>query len=283
MITRDELKEYAKRTSLPNLGHAEKDYFQNVVLFVLYQSYGRSIVFKGGTALKKVYGLDRFSDDLDFTCAEKIDVRKLDAGLGRFRMEFEKEVQSYPDGLKVVLRIKGPLYTGIRQSLCRLALDFSFRETVVLEPEIRTIGRFLEEIPSFDVVAMQESEILAEKARAVMTRTKARDVYDMWFLLKKGVKFDATLAEKKLEFYGMKWDPEGFKRRLEIQLTERAWRSEMEPVVSRLPDLGEVRKLVLEGTGIGGNKESKPKVKGIRKKDAMDNDQKRKNLTSRKA
>jgi len=246
MITRDELKEYARKTLLANLGQAEKDYFQNVVLFILYQSYGKGIVFKGGTALKKVYGLDRFSEDLDFTCTEKVDAGKLEAGLGRFRIEYEKDVEEYDDGLKVTLRIKGPLYTGIRQSLCKLIIDFSLRESVLLRPEIRTIGRFLEEIPSFDVLAMQEMEILAEKVRAVMTRAKARDVYDIWFLLRKGVELNVDLARRKLEFYGKEWDPEDFARKLGLK--ESIWKSELEPVVPRLPDFREVRKLILEKT-----------------------------------
>ncbi len=50
MIDREELKEYAKRRGL-NLGQAEKDYFQNILLFILYQHYGKSLIFKGGIDL----------------------------------------------------------------------------------------------------------------------------------------------------------------------------------------------------------------------------------------
>ena len=146
MITKEELREYAKRLSL-NLGQAEKDYFQNIILFILYQNYGKGIVFKGGTALKKCFGLNRFSEDLDFTCLNKPDIKKIEDGLKRFKIEFEIESESYEDGLKIILRIKGPLYVGIRQSLCKFIIDFSFREDVILKPEIKTIGRFLEDLP----------------------------------------------------------------------------------------------------------------------------------------
>ena len=247
MITKEELKEYAKRLSLKNLGQAEKDYFQNLILFVLYQNYGKGIIFKGGTALKKVCGLDRFSEDLDFTCTEKIDVKKLENGLKRFNLEFEVETKGYEDGLKITLRIKGPLYTGIRQSLCKFIIDFSLRERVILRPEVKTIGRFLEEIPSFDVFVMQEREILAEKVRAVMTRAKARDVYDLWFLLGKGVRFERGLVEKKLEFYGKGWELTEFKRKLAIK--KSIWESELRPVLARVPKFSEVRKYILEKVG----------------------------------
>ena len=39
MIGKEELREYARLRGL-NLGQAEKDYFQNIILFILYQLYG---------------------------------------------------------------------------------------------------------------------------------------------------------------------------------------------------------------------------------------------------
>ena len=233
MITKEELKEYAKVVSL-NLGQAEKDYFQNILLFIIYQDYGKGIVFKGGTALKKCFGLNRFSEDLDFTCLDKIDIKKVKDGLKRFRVEFELESEVYENGLKIILRIKGPLYVGIRQSLCKVIIDFSFRETVILKPEIKTIGRFLEEVPSFDVFVMQEREILAEKIRAMLARTKARDVYDLWFLARKGVNIDKEIVNEKLKYYNIVFDE---KELIDcIKKSESVWEEELGPLVSFVPD-----------------------------------------------
>ena len=89
MITKEELKEYSKIREL-NLGQAEKDYFQTIILFILYQDFGKELIFKGGTALSKCFGLDRFSEDLDFTISQDIDIKKIEDGLNRFRIEFEK-------------------------------------------------------------------------------------------------------------------------------------------------------------------------------------------------
>ena len=36
-----------------------------------------------------------------------------------------------------------------------------------------------------------------------MTRKKGRDIYDLWFLLNKGVDLDAKLIKKKLKCYGL--------------------------------------------------------------------------------
>ncbi len=242
MISKEELISYARLSNL-NLGQAEKDYFQNVVLFILYQEYGNEIVFKGGTALKKCYGLGRFSEDLDFTCSKKIGIKKVEYGLKRFRIDFEVKKEEFENSLKVILNIKGPLYIGIRASLCRLVIDFSFRENVLLQPVIKTIGRFLEEIPSFDVFVMQELEILAEKVRAMLSRTKARDVYDVWFLLAKGTEFDKGIIEKKLLYYNQRWNKDEFKKRL--SLNEKIWETELLPLVGSLPKFIIVKRLIL--------------------------------------
>lgn len=242
MITREELKDYAKIRGL-NLGQAEKDYFQNIILFILYQTYGNELVFKGGTALNKCYGLDRFSEDLDFTCSNKIDIGRIEEGLKRFRLDFEMKKDEYENGIKISLLIKGPLYTGIRLSLCKFIVDLSFRENAVLKPAIKTIGRFMEEIPAFDVFVMNEEEILAEKTRAIMSRAKARDVYDLWFLLKKGVKFDEELAKKKLKYYNQEWDFEEFRKH--INLKESVWITELSPLVDNPPKFREARDFIL--------------------------------------
>jgi predicted nucleotidyltransferase component of viral defense system len=243
MITKEELRSYAGTSGL-NLWQAEKDYFQNIVLFILYRRYGNEMVFKGGTALKKCYGLPRFSQDLDFTCARKMDPMKdIENGLRRLGAEFEKETEQHTDSLKIILRIRGPLFTGVRQSICKFIIDLSFRESVELAPAVKTIGRFMEEMPSFDVYVMQEREILAEKVRAVMSRGKARDVYDLRFLLEKGVPFDLELVRKKLEFYGEKWDIAKFRRGLLEK--KPTWKTELSHLVSTVPDFEETRKSIL--------------------------------------
>ncbi len=243
MIDKEELKEYAKMRGL-NLGQAEKDYFQNILLFILYQHYGKSLVFKGGTALSKCYGSPRFSEDLDFTCLDEFNPETIEKGLERFRLEFEMMSRRHRVGMKIILRIKGPLYTGVRYSLCKLVIDVSFREIVILPPVVKTIGRFMEEIPEFDVFVMQEKEILAEKVRAILTRAKARDIYDLWFLLKRNVEFDSKLVEEKLEYYGMKWSMRKFTTAIDIK--SEIWESELKPVLKNVPKFSEVKKLILK-------------------------------------
>lgn len=243
MIAKDELKNFAKIRKL-NLGQAEKDYFQYILLFILYEKYGSELVFKGGTALQKCYGLNRFSGDLDFTVSKKIKIEKIkeiiEKDLKRFLIDFETETKSYRDGLKIILRIKGPLFIGARASLCRFELDISFRENIILKPNLKTIGRFLEEIPSFDIFVMQEKEILAEKVRAIIKRNLARDIYDLWFLLKKGTKIDIRLIKEKLRYYNEKWNYREFNKK--INEKKDSWETELKYLVVNLPQFNIVAK-----------------------------------------
>jgi len=232
MITREKLKDYAKIRSL-NLGQAEKDYFQNVLLFILYQHYGKTLIFKSGTALNKCYGSRRFSEDLDFTSSKEFDILVIERGLKRFKVDFEITSRKYGVGLKVVLRLKGPLYTGARYSLCKLVIDVSFREKVLLTPVVKTLGSFMEEIPEFDVFVMHQKEILAEKIRTILTRTRARDVYDLWFLLKRHVSVDLDLVEEKLKFYNLHWDKNKFL--VAIERVSSIWENELKTSVKLLP------------------------------------------------
>src|SRR3989344_2458817 len=76
MLSYNELENIARLKSL-SLINAEKDYLQDLILFSVYSIIGNELVFKGGTALYKIYKLNRFSEDLDFTLTKKIDIEKM--------------------------------------------------------------------------------------------------------------------------------------------------------------------------------------------------------------
>ncbi len=242
MITKKELEEYGKLRGINNIGHAEKDYLQNVLLFIIYQNFGSEIVFKGGTAMSKCYGLDRFSEDLDFTCRKEFDLKIIDEGLKRFKIDFDSEKREFGKNYSYIIRIKGPLFNGSRNSNCKLILDFSLREEILIKPVIKNIGRFLEEIPSFDVYVMSKEEIFAEKIRAILTRNKARDVYDLNFLVESGLKLNKELVNKKLAYYKIKFDEKEFVKA--IKNKESIWKSELSGLIKNVSDFNEVLKRV---------------------------------------
>lgn len=234
----ESLKKYAFLRGL-NLGQAEKDYYQTIILFSLYGRVTKELVFKGGTALAKCYGLNRFSEDLDFTVSEDRDfISMIVSALKDFSIDHTvRDIQSEKPHKKYKLKIKGPLYSGSDRTLCSITLDFSFRESVVLEPNIITIGHHLDIIPSFDVYAMAETEIFAEKIRAIYSRKSARDLYDLSFLVKKGVKPDYELINKKLEWVNLKFDRKSFL--VSAQSVKNIWQSELRSLVKNVPSFEE--------------------------------------------
>ncbi len=165
----------------------------------------------------------------------------------KFYLQTEIEVQYFANSFNCTLRIQGPLYNGVRHSLCKLQLDFSFREKIILEPKIITLGRLLKELPPFDAVVMAEEEILAEKVRTIITRTKARDVYDLWFLLQRNVQVDFNLVEKKLQYYKIEYSLREFSKHLHLK--KEIWESELTPLLLNVPSFAEVKKLILAKMG----------------------------------
>lgn len=205
MITIAQIKELSKR-SKTNDSTIFREYLQLVFLQKLY-GFGKSsgVLFKGGTAIHLIYGAPRFSEDLDFTV--ELTFAELDELLAKVFSALEKEY-----GIKFKPRetIKGRRYLLTCRSVDNrydmfVNLDFSFRE-LVLEPKNFRIETNYPVIFDSYVCHLSDGEMLAEKIRAIMNREKGRDVYDLWYLLTRGTKVDENLIEKKLKYYGEKYN-----------------------------------------------------------------------------
>jgi len=244
MITKADLKTMLQFTNL-NLGQAEKSFYQDLILFIIYKNYAHEIVFKGGTALSKCYGLDRFSEDLDFTLnQENIKLKKkIEQGLNHFNVRHEIISEKNKDSQNYKINIEGPLYVpGNRMSLCSLKVDISLREKILLPPDIVKIKSISNLIPMFEVVVMNKKEIFAEKIRALFTRNQARDLYDLYYMDDSipGIE----LIDKKLSYYSLNFTKKRYKK--EILLNEKIWNSEMRHLVKNYPDFKDVKKKLLE-------------------------------------
>ncbi len=217
MIKKEELSEIAnaKRISLRN---AEKDYLLELLLFAIYSETGDSFVFKGGTALYKFYNLNRFSEDLDFTInARRIDINKIvDLALRRLSalgIEGKSQIEAYGNEVNARLMFRGPLYDGSKESMAFVAINCSLREKPLIVRKELFVPSY-REIPSFDVYVMGAEEILAEKVRTIFARNKARDAYDLWFLLKRGIAPDMKMIDRKLKVCKLSFSKKAFAEKL---------------------------------------------------------------------
>lgn len=221
------------------------DYLQHVYLYFLYRTIKDELVFKGGTCLQKTYGLNRFSDDLDFTKKGHARVKDIARNITAFGHETQIVTgKKNKSGATYLLKAKGPLYDGTEKSLAYIHLDISSREKPLLEPELKLVTPIYHDLPPYTLSAMKIEEIAAEKVRAIMTRDKARDVYDLWHLLRKGTSIDIDIVNKKLEYYAMEFDNRGFTEALKKR--NKIWGQELNSLMHSPPDLREVNNEILK-------------------------------------
>lgn len=193
MITRASISALAHHYHTSEFPNIVREYFQHLFLSELYQQAGAErLLFKGGTALRIVYGSPRFSEDLDFSY--------FSANRGGTRPAIEKNLLSVLSkieeiGVKTVLK-EAKATSGGYLSLVsfqadeyppvNVALNISARQKPVVKPEADSIASDF--VPTYTLLHLPKIEIVAEKVfSALPARHKARDFYDLYFLLRKGM------------------------------------------------------------------------------------------------
>jgi predicted nucleotidyltransferase component of viral defense system len=210
----------------------ERDYLLDACLHEISRS-GGDLVFKGGTALFKFHGLNRFSE-------ERVSRNCGLLGIG----VISGEVESHQRAVNMEFRLRGPLFDGRRESVSRVVLNLSLKETP-LPPDRLVLRSAYQDIPECTLHVMSVEEMCAEKVRAVMTREKARDVYDLWFLLRKGVMMDAGLVRRKLRLYGKAFSTQSLMAAIDRKRAR--WGMDLGPLlIGNLPDFDEVVRQVTE-------------------------------------
>ena len=244
MIDRETLVRIARIMGLKPF-QQEKNYVQTMLLRSIYSRASREMVFRGGTALAFFHGLNRFSEDLDFTLEGHFDLRSLVREIER---DFEilnmgavmKMIEDNPSSFSLRIGVEGPLFTREIER-CFVRVEVSKREKILRKVEVKELRPVYPDILPFYVTVMSLEEILAEKVRALTRRGKARDLYDLWFLLKTGVKIDFELINEKLSYYKEEFNSEEFMEN--IKRIGATWKRELEPVVvGSLPDFEIVEK-----------------------------------------
>lgn len=200
MMTSSQIKELAIKNKI-NETVVVREYYQLLFLSNLYNLTGsEKIYFKGGTAIHLLFGAKRFSEDLDFTVNLSQEVFNATIN-GIFKtMEKEEEVSFKPrktiTGQRFLMTASP---TNISFKIF-INLDFSFREKI-LNPQKSTIITDYPVIFTSYIHHLSKEEIFAEKIRALFTRSKGRDLYDLWFLTSQKVGIDNKLIREKMNYY----------------------------------------------------------------------------------
>lgn len=214
----------------------EQDYIQALFISELYE-ISDSLVFKGGTFLKHAHGLDRFSEDLDFTDKGGIsfDVFQ-DASKKLEKYGVDAEIDSLEKStscLKCRLRYRGPLFDGSDISRGSIDLEVSLREDLFLEPEWVKMFFPYPETRSVNALGMKGTEVFAEKLRALSMRNKARDLYDCWFLFKNNIEILPKLFERKMKVLDEK-------PIVKVSADEKSWEKDLKMFVDHVPNFQRV-------------------------------------------
>lgn len=246
MLTRRQLRELHPE-DIP-LHIIEEDYVQTIVLKGIFSKFD-FLALKGGTCLRKTQGLNRFSEDLDFNLSDKEVKKAIRAGLeGLRRVGIKSSLKSWKEKPGVFLgkiQYQGPLYTGENISKGSIELDLA-KFKPLRRLEWQTIISEYPDTGTFSIQSMSLEEILAEKLRSLRQRMRARDLYDIWFLVKKGVAVDKGLVNEKLLEVGEN-EVERVKTLVEdYGITREGWKRDLGSLMVRVPKLSKIRSEVLQ-------------------------------------
>lgn len=150
-----------------------------VLQIITKSDLGKTLIFKGGTALHHCYLEQyRFSEDLDFSANQKLvkleEVRSIFANVDYLQIKKDYLSQS-------TVKIERLQYSGPLKQANSLKVEIDFFQNVVLPPQSLSYSNVwgLE----FDVGVMDIREICAEKIRAMSGRARYRDFFDMYLVL----------------------------------------------------------------------------------------------------
>ncbi len=227
-----------------------------------------TLIFKGGTALKKCYFGDyRFSEDLDFTslplapqdqtldsamqeaCNQAAKLLDLYAPI-EISCQRYHERQPHPRGQEAFdIRARFPWH---RQLQTRVMVEITRDEKLIKPPiALPVIHEYGEKLDIMLQVYTLE-EIIAEKLRAILqniqaferkgwVRSRARDYYDLWRILstyKENLDLSnfQEMLYKKCQHRGVSFSDSSsfFSPKLLVEV-EKTWQQWLQPLLSNLP------------------------------------------------
>ena len=243
MIDSQRLREISKLFGM-RPWQQEKHYLQSLILTIV-SDY--PLVFKGGTYLWLFHGLSRFSEVLDFTARGTIKKdfpEFISSSLRLYGYENEiKRIKDNEHGISVGFMINGPLHTS-NKDRCVIYVEVSGREKVLLPGIPLKIDFPQYDIPVKTLSGMNLDEVGSEKVRAILTREKGRDIFDLYYLIhNKEIKFNVELVNGKLAFYGISFDSEQFLQ--ELGTRSKLYSTEMKPLVfGKIPDFDQLESYI---------------------------------------
>lgn len=271
---RKRLEEASQRNML-RLDIIQQDYLLSWLLAGIYQQKNlkTSLIFKGGTALKKGYfGSYRFSEDLDFSTTSfapskdellrdikeacKYAEEKINE-YGSIQIFVKRYVEKNPHPLGQEAFKISAQFPWQSQPLTSAMVEISKEETILYKPVSKPIIHDYGESIDQHMLVYSLEEIVLEKLRAILQHTKklherdwsrsrARDYYDLWRIFnsfEKNLFFDEFTKKlyekcflKNVNFNSF----EAFFDPLMMDNISKSWEKWLGPLVKELPESNKV-------------------------------------------
>lgn len=214
MLTYDALIEQTKSRSMPatKMRGVLREYLQILILKELYRTDARTrLFFSGGTYLRLIHGLKRFSEDIDFNTRDLPDakfenfIRKVAMELKRLGLDPGVQFDHWKRMLVASLVFpKVERLYGIESKHSRIGGIIIKVETNRPEWEIKTetqvISGFGEIYPC---ICTDKSALFADKIDALVKKKRGRHLYDIIFMISNRFPVD----RKVLNALGIKDNP----------------------------------------------------------------------------
>jgi predicted nucleotidyltransferase component of viral defense system len=180
-----EIAENQARDLKIDLTQVVREFWEIIIMKGLFDSpEGKFLIFKGGTALRLVYGSPRFSEDLDFSLIS-------DRLKGKFESLIKKIISPYPELSITDLQEKYYTYLGeikITQdylpSPFRIKIEISKRREKGYKSELLIISSPVSTMQLLGNVATLE-QLYKDKLTCVKERAKPKDIFDLWYISQK--------------------------------------------------------------------------------------------------
>ncbi|MBI4994290.1 nucleotidyl transferase AbiEii/AbiGii toxin family protein [Candidatus Peregrinibacteria bacterium] len=193
MISQNTLQSLAKKYQTSEFPNVIREYFQHLFLSNLYKLEGsEKLLFKGGTALRIIYGSPRFSEDLDFSI---VDLRQ--SQYIKFIEDIFTKTLSEIElmGVSVKLGAKpGPTKEGYYADASFRIYDYPLTiVSINISGRNKSAATEIDLIPNdfvtaYNIYHLSQKELVEEKVfGALLSRKKPRDFYDLYFIMRKGV------------------------------------------------------------------------------------------------
>ncbi|MEK7482361.1 MAG: nucleotidyl transferase AbiEii/AbiGii toxin family protein [Patescibacteria group bacterium] len=194
MISIETLEKLGRQYQVGVFPNIAREYFQHVFLGELYKlPNAEKLLFKGGTALRIIYGSPRFSEDLDFSLfgVAQNEIKPFIEGLfvhvlaemarADIKVELGDKIGATSGGYFGVATFRMFDYPPVS-----VEINVSSRNGRTAVGEVDSVANNF--VPTYTIIHLSQRELIEEKVfGALLERKKPRDFYDLYFMMRKGM------------------------------------------------------------------------------------------------